>query len=139
MKISTKGRYGLRLMVELALVYRQRLLPLKEVAKNQDISDKYLEQIIAPLGKSGLVVSVRGAQGGYALSRDPSEITVRDVLRAVEGGMALVDCLGDGCERKAFAWLTASGSSSRRRSRKPRRGLHSRISSARRIPAGNNV
>lgn len=101
MKISTKGRYGLRLMIELALVYQQRLLPLKVVAKNQDISDKYLEQIIAPLGKSGLVVSVRGAQGGYALSRGPSEITVRDILRAVEGGLALVDCLGDGCERKS--------------------------------------
>ncbi len=101
MKISTKGRYGLRLMVELALVYQQRLLPLKEIAKNQDISDKYLEQIIAPLGKSGLVVSVRGAQGGYTLSRSPKEITVWEVLQAVEGGMSLVDCVGDDCRRKS--------------------------------------
>ena len=103
MKISTKGRYGLRLMVDLTSYHGKGLVPLKDIAARQDISNKYLEQIIMQLNRAGLVKSVRGSQGGYALSRPPEKITVGDVLRAVEGSLAPVDCLENGgfCERQA--------------------------------------
>ena len=101
MKISTKGRYGLRLMIELALSYPQRLIPLKEIAQSQNISVKYLEQIITSLGRHGLVSSVRGAQGGYTLSRPPQEISVRDILSATEENLTLVGCLEEGCDRQS--------------------------------------
>ncbi len=93
MKISTKGRYGLRLMFDLALHYGKGMIPLKEVAKRQDISDKYLEQIIMQLNRAGLVRSVRGSQGGYSLKEEPKNITVGQILRAVEGTLAPVECL----------------------------------------------
>lgn len=95
MKLSSKGRYGVRAMLELALHYNQGSIPLKVVAQNQDISDTYLEQLISVLRKSGLVKSVRGAQGGYMLARDPAEITVGDVVRALEGPIAPVECVGE--------------------------------------------
>ncbi|MEG0691665.1 MAG: Rrf2 family transcriptional regulator [Oscillospiraceae bacterium] len=95
MKISTKGRYGLRLMVDLAANATTAPISLKEVAHRQDISDKYLEQIVTQLNRAGLVKSVRGAQGGYTLSRPSDEITVGDVLRVVEGSLSLVDCVDD--------------------------------------------
>ena len=85
MKISTKGRYGLRMMTDLAVYYDQGLVPLKEIAARQEISEKYLEQIMMQLNRSGLVRSVRGAQGGYTLARPPREITVGMVLRVMEG------------------------------------------------------
>ena len=81
MKISTKGRYGIRLMLSLALHYDKGTLALKSIAREQDISEKYLEQIINPLTKSGLVKSYRGAQGGYILTREPKDITIGEVLR----------------------------------------------------------
>ena len=93
-KISTKGRYGLRLMVDLAVHYRQGLVPLKEIAVRQDLSEKYLEQIMMQLNRSGLVRSVRGAQGGYALAMDPADVTVGAVLQVLEGSLAPVDCIG---------------------------------------------
>ncbi len=102
MKISTKGRYGLRLMVDLAVHDGQGLIPLKEIAVRQEISEKYLEQIMMHLNRSGLVRSVRGAQGGYTLAQPPAAITVGDVLRAMEGSLAPVECVagdGPGCER----------------------------------------
>ena len=102
MKISTKGRYGLRLMVDLAVHDGQGLIPLKEIAVRQEISEKYLEQIMIHLNRSGLVRSVRGAQGGYTLAQPPAAITVGDVLRAMEGSLAPVECVagdGPGCER----------------------------------------
>ena len=102
MKISTKGRYGLRLMVDLAVHYQQGLVPLKEIAVRQDLSEKYLEQIMMQLNRSGLVRSVRGAQGGYTLAMDPAQITVGAVLRVMEGSLAPVDCIGCdavACER----------------------------------------
>lgn len=95
MKISTKGRYGLRLMVDLASHATATPISLKEVAHRQDISDKYLEQIVTQLNRAGLVKSVRGAQGGYTLARPSNEITVGDVLRVVEGPLCLVDCVDD--------------------------------------------
>ena len=93
MKISTKGRYGLRMMTDLAVYYGQGLVPLKEIAARQEISEKYLEQIIMQLNRSGLVRSTRGAQGGYTLARPPREITVGMVLRVMEGPLAPVDCV----------------------------------------------
>ena len=96
-KISTKGRYGLRAMIELAgRVETQSCVTLKSIADSQGISENYLEQLIAILKKSGFVKSVRGAQGGYVLARPPREITVAEVLRALEGAMYPVDCLSEG-------------------------------------------
>ena len=104
MKISTKGRYGLRLMFDLALHYGAGMTPLKEIAKRQDISDKYLEQIISSLVRAGYVKSIRGPQGGYRLVKKPSEYTVGMILRQVEGNMVPVACLENDavdCERQS--------------------------------------
>ena len=100
MKISTKGRYALRLMLDLAINHTGNFIPLKAVAQRQDISDKYLEQIIHQLSKSGLVQSARGAQGGYRLTRAPEEYTAGEILRLVEGSLVPVACLeyGAHCE-----------------------------------------
>lgn len=103
MKISTKGRYALRLMLDLALSGSEGPVPLRDVAKHQNISDKYLEQIVTPLSRAGLVRSVRGAGGGYLLTREPSEYTVGEILRPLEGSLAPVSCV-DGmscCQRAA--------------------------------------
>ncbi|WP_422445773.1 RrF2 family transcriptional regulator [Thermoanaerobacterium sp. DL9XJH110] len=93
MKLSTKGRYGLKAMFDLALNYGKGPIPLKSIAERQEISEHYLEQLFSNLRKAGLVKSVRGAQGGYVLARKPSEITVGDVLRVLEGPIGLVDCV----------------------------------------------
>ena len=95
MKISTKGRYGLRLVLDLAVHYENGLISLKDIAQRQEISEKYLEQIIILLHKSGLIKSMRGAQGGYTLTRHPQSITVGEVLRALEGPFIPVDCVKD--------------------------------------------
>lgn len=95
MKISTKGRYGLMAMFQLALEYGDGPIPLKNVALKQNISDSYLEQLFSTLRKDGLLQSVRGAQGGYMLSRPPEEITVGQVLRVLEGDLAPADCTKD--------------------------------------------
>ncbi len=95
MKLSTKGRYGLKAMFELALHYGEGPIPLKTIAENQDISEHYLEQLIAILKKNGLVNSVRGAQGGYLLANQPSNIVVGDIVRSLEGDISLVSCVGD--------------------------------------------
>lgn len=103
MKISTKGRYALRLMLDLAMYSEGGPVCLKDVAKRQQISDKYLEQIIATLNKAGYVRSIRGAQGGYLLKKDPAEYTVGMILRLTEGDLAPVGCVGaekEECERK---------------------------------------
>lgn len=96
--ISTKGRYGLRLMLDIAKEGGGRPVPVKEIAKRQDISEKYLEQIISQFSKAGLVRSIRGAQGGYILSRPANEITAGDILRAAEGSIAPVECCESGCD-----------------------------------------
>lgn len=93
LKISTKGRYGLRLMFDLALHYTDGLVPLKVIAKRQEISEKYLEQIVIKLNHSNLLKSVRGAQGGYVLARRPKEITVGEVLRTLEGSITPTECV----------------------------------------------
>ena len=104
MKISTKGRYALRLMLDLAAHDKNGPVSLKDVSKRQQISDKYLEQIISVLNKAGYVKSVRGAQGGYLLKKAPADYTVGMILRLAEGDLAPVSCVsaeGGECERKA--------------------------------------
>lgn len=103
MKISTKGRYALRLMIDLAENSNGTPISLKDVAKRQGISEKYLEQIISILNKAGYVRSVRGAQGGYLLKNEPKEYTVGMILRQTEGSLAPVTCVEDDdniCERQ---------------------------------------
>ena len=103
MKISTKGRYALRLMLDLATYNTGEPISIKDIAKRQEISEKYLEQIIAILNKAGFVKSVRGAQGGYMLKREPKDYTVGMILRLTEGDLAPVSCVGpdsDECERR---------------------------------------
>lgn len=93
MLISTKGRYALRTMVDLAVHGEGGPVKIKDIASRQDISGKYLEQIISILSRAGYVRSIRGNQGGYYLSRQPEEYTVGMILRATEGSLAPVDCL----------------------------------------------
>ena len=102
MKISTKGRYALRLMVDLGLNSAESCCSVREISERQGISEKYLEQIISTLSKAGFVRSIRGAGGGYRLARAPKEYTVGMILRATEGSLAPVTCLTDGepsCKR----------------------------------------
>lgn len=102
MKISTKGRYAVRVMLDLALNNTGECIKVKEIASRQGISEKYLEQIIAVLNKAGYVKSVRGAQGGYRIAKEPENYTVGMILRLTEGSLAPVSCLEDGadeCER----------------------------------------
>ena len=94
MKLSTKARYGIKAMVDIALEYGGDRLSVNQLAEKQGVSVPYLEQLIASLKKAGLVVSARGASGGYALSRPPEEISVGEVLRALEGTTAILDCVG---------------------------------------------
>ena len=96
-KISTKGRYGTRLMLNLARHYNSshQAVILRNVAEEEEISIRYLEQIIIPLKINKLVKSIRGAGGGYTLARKPSEISLCDILKALEGSCALVDCVDD--------------------------------------------
>ncbi len=98
MKISTKGRYAVRVMLDLALNSTGECIKLKDIAARQDISEKYLEQIIAVLNRAGYVKSVRGAQGGYRLAKPPEEYTVGMILRVTEGSLAPVACLEEGAE-----------------------------------------
>ena len=105
MKISTKGRYSLRLMLDLAMYQGDGVVPLKDVAARQQISVKYLEQVVSLLNKSGMIVSVRGKEGGYRLTKRPDEYRIGDIFRASEGSIAPVACLeGDvnPCERQDF-------------------------------------
>ncbi|MEE1197417.1 MAG: Rrf2 family transcriptional regulator [Lachnospiraceae bacterium] len=95
MKLSTKGRYGLRALIDLALYSEEEPVNIQSIAKRQNISESYLEQLVRKLRTAGLVTSVRGAGGGYQLSRPASEISVGDVLRALEGDLAAVACAGN--------------------------------------------
>ena len=93
MKVSTKSRYGLAAMVDLAEQYGKGPVALRSVAARQQVSEHYLEQLMSSLRKAGFVRSIRGAQGGYILARDPATISVGDSVRAMEGPIAPVDCL----------------------------------------------
>jgi len=112
LKISTKGRYALRMMCDMAMHDQGVAIPLREIAKRQNISIKYLEQIVILLNRAGFVKSVRGAQGGYKLTNPPKFYTVGMVLRLTEGSLAPIACLEDEvnqCERASdcttlFVW-----------------------------------
>ena len=104
MKISTKGRYSLRMLIDLAEHKESGYISLKDVAKRQQISKKYLEQIIPIFNHSGMLLTNRGAQGGYKLARTPDKYTVAEILRLTEGSIAPVACLDqepNECERSA--------------------------------------
>ncbi|MBQ8184996.1 MAG: Rrf2 family transcriptional regulator [Lachnospiraceae bacterium] len=94
MKLSTKGRYGLRALLDLAVHSESGAVSIASIAERQNISESYLEQLIAKLRKAGLVSSVRGAGGGYVLAKAPEEISVGDILRALEGNLNPVECSG---------------------------------------------
>ncbi len=98
MKISTKGRYALRLMIDISVYGNGAPVPVKDIAARQEISVKYLEQIISTLVHAGFLSSVRGPQGGYRLTRQPSEYTVGDILRQTEGSLVPVECLNPNAE-----------------------------------------
>ncbi len=103
MKISTKGRYALRLMIDLATYNIGEPISIKDISKRQEISEKYLEQIISILNKAGYVRSVRGAQGGYLLTKEPKDYTVGMILRLTEGDLAPVSCVNareDVCDKR---------------------------------------
>ena len=100
MKLSSKGRYGLRALIDLAMYSEEETVSISSIAARQHISDAYLEQLMAKLKKAGLVVSIRGAQGGYKLAKPAQEISVGDILRALEGNLEAVQCQGlseEGC------------------------------------------
>ncbi len=104
MKISTRGRYAMRMMLDLALSKPDEYVTIKSIAARQEISEKYLEQIITVLSRSGFVKSTRGAQGGYKLSKPAQEYTVGMILRAIEGSLVPVACMEDEpneCHRSA--------------------------------------
>ncbi|MDK2941289.1 RrF2 family transcriptional regulator [Acetobacterium carbinolicum] len=96
MRLSTKGRYGVLAMVELALQYGDGPVSIKEIAEKQSFSDSYMEQLFSSLKNAGLVKSIRGARGGYVLARDPSAITVGEIIRALEGPIELAECIDGG-------------------------------------------
>lgn len=98
MLVSTKGRYALRVMVDLAEHQANGRIPLKEIAERQDISEKYLENILSTLVRNGILSGMRGKGGGYCLTKDPSQFTVGQILRLTEGSLAPVACL-DGTHR----------------------------------------
>ncbi|MDD5038619.1 MAG: Rrf2 family transcriptional regulator [Dehalococcoidales bacterium] len=103
MKLSTRGRYGVRLMIELALHHGAGPVLLKEIAERQGISEKYLWHLINPLKTTGLVNSIRGAHGGYVLGKAPEAITLKEILQVLEGSLCLVDCVDNPslCERSS--------------------------------------
>jgi Rrf2 family protein len=93
MKLSTKGRYGARMMLDLALHSGNGPVLLKDIAERQEISEKYLGHLVAPLKAAGLINSTRGAHGGYMLAKSPAEITMREVIQALEGTLSLAECV----------------------------------------------
>jgi Rrf2 family transcriptional regulator, cysteine metabolism repressor len=105
MRISTKGRYGLTIMIELAKNYGDGPTSLKTIAQANDLSEHYLEQLIAPLRNAGLVKSIRGAYGGYILSEVPSKITAGDVIRVLEGPITPVEGIEDEEPAKRELWI----------------------------------
>ena len=99
MKLSTKGLYGLKAMVELAINYGGAPLSIKTISKRQNISEYYLEQLFSPLRKAKLITSIRGAQGGYVLSREPKDITVAEIMYVLEGPIEIAECIdGVSCD-----------------------------------------
>lgn len=105
MKISTRGRYAIRVMIDLAEHNTGEYIPLMDIAKRQEISEKYLEAIVASLSKNGFVISLRGKRGGYRLAKSPAEYTIGSILKITEGPFTPVACLEqtpNTCERAAY-------------------------------------
>ncbi|ABK61898.1 MULTISPECIES: RrF2 family transcriptional regulator [Clostridium] len=96
MKLSTKGRYGVRAMVDLAINYGESPMSIKSIAKRQNISELYLEQLFSPLRKAKLIKSIRGAQGGYVLNKHPKDISVSDIINVLEGPIEISSCVDTG-------------------------------------------
>lgn len=105
MKISTKGRYGLTIMIDLAKKYGEGPTSLKSIAQSNNLSEHYLEQLVTPLRNAGLVKSVRGAYGGYKLTKDPHEITAGDVIKVLEGPITPVEGIEDEEPVKRQLWI----------------------------------
>jgi len=105
LKISTKGRYGLTLMIELARNYGAGPLSLKAIAEQKNLSNHYLEQLATPLRNSGLIRSVRGPYGGYTLAKEPKDITTGDIIRVLEGPITLVEGLEDEEPAQQALWI----------------------------------
>lgn len=95
MKLSTRGRYGLKAVHQLSLHYGEGPIPIKNIADQENLSESYLEQLFRELRRNNLLESVRGAQGGYMLSRDPSDITVGEILRVLEGNLSPSECIAE--------------------------------------------
>jgi Rrf2 family cysteine metabolism transcriptional repressor len=104
MKISTRGRYGLTIMMELARCYGGRPVSLKKIAERHQLSENYLEQLVSPLRNGGLIVSIRGAYGGYQLTRDPETITVGEILYLLEGPISPCDFDDEEEPAKLYLW-----------------------------------
>ncbi|MBN2190382.1 MAG: Rrf2 family transcriptional regulator [Candidatus Aureabacteria bacterium] len=104
MRLSTRSRYGLRLMCDLASCYGKGPVLLKDIARREDISEKYLSNIVIPLRGCGMVISTRGAHGGYALAKAPDSIKIRDIIEILEGDLCLVECVKNSgaCKRSSF-------------------------------------
>jgi Rrf2 family protein len=104
MKLSTKARYGLRLMFQLAIGYGKGPVSLRDISRKEEISEKYLSQIVIPLKARGLVTPIRGSCGGYVLSREPFTITVKDIVEVFEGSFSPVECTEhpSSCNRVSF-------------------------------------
>lgn len=105
MKISTKGRYGLTIMMELANRCGEGPTSLRSIAQKNDLSEHYLEQLVAPLRNAGLVKSIRGAYGGYVLAKQPDEISAGDVIRVLEGPISPVEFAEEEDPAKRYLWL----------------------------------
>ncbi|GGG83853.1 cysteine metabolism transcriptional regulator CymR [Paenibacillus radicis (ex Gao et al. 2016)] len=105
MKISTKGRYGLTIMMELAAKFGEGPISLKSIAERNQLSEHYLEQLVAPLRNAGQVKSIRGAYGGYILSKEPETITAGDIIRILEGPISPVDFTEEDDPAKRDLWL----------------------------------
>jgi Rrf2 family transcriptional regulator, cysteine metabolism repressor len=93
MKLSTKGRYGVKAMVDLAIRYNQDPVSIKSISERQKISEYYLEQLFAPLRKAKIIKSIRGAQGGYILNRAPEDITIAELINVLEGPIEISECI----------------------------------------------
>ena len=103
MKISTKGRYALRIMIDIAKNSKDDYVSIHSISERQDISNKYIEQIVSKLTKANLLTTLRGHTGGYKLSKKPSEYKIGEILRAAEGDLNVVDCVKDNnCPRKSI-------------------------------------
>jgi Rrf2 family protein len=102
LNVSTKGRYGLRAILDIARQEQGKPVTLSAISRRQQISEGYLEQIMAPMKRAGLVHSIRGAQGGYILARQPKDIVVGDIFRALEGPLALTSCTSESLENSCL-------------------------------------